>query len=46
MGETVDFCRKKYYYINNLYMLSRVDERIGFITPQQPINLGANTDKA
>jgi len=23
-----------------------VDERIGFMTPQQPINLGANTDKA
>ena len=27
-------------------MLSRVDERIGFMTPQQPIKLGANTDKA
>lgn len=27
-------------------MLSRVDERIGFKTPQQPIYLGANTDKA
>ena len=26
-------------------MLSRVDERIGFMTPQQPIWLGANTDK-
>ena len=26
-------------------MLSRVDERIGFMTPQQPIKLGANTDK-
>ena len=28
-------------------MLSRVDERIGFMTPQQPIiRKGANTDKA
>ena len=27
-------------------MLSRVDERIGLMTPQQPIKLGANTDKA
>ncbi len=27
-------------------ILSRVDERIGFQTPQQPINLGANTDRA
>ncbi len=27
------------------YILSRVDERIGFMTPQQPIELGANTDK-
>jgi hypothetical protein len=27
-------------------MLSRVDERIGLKTPQQPIKLGANTDKA
>ena len=27
-------------------MLSRVDERIGFKTPQQPIKLGANTDRA
>ena len=26
-------------------MLSRVDERLGFMTPQQPIKLGANTDK-
>ena len=26
-------------------MLSRADERIGFMTPQQPIKLGANTDK-
>lgn len=26
-------------------MLSRVDERIGFKTPQQPIKLGAKTDK-
>ena len=26
-------------------MLSRVDERIGSMTPQQPIKLGANTDK-
>jgi len=26
-------------------MLSRVDERIGFMTPQQPIKLGANTDR-
>lgn len=23
-----------------------MDERIGFMTPQQPIKLGANTDKA
>ena len=28
-----------------IYILSRVDERIGFMTPQQPIELGANTDK-
>lgn len=28
-----------------IYILSRVDERIGFTTPQQPIELGANTDK-
>ncbi len=27
-------------------MLSRVDERFGSVTPQQPIKLGANTDKA
>lgn len=27
-------------------ILSRVDERTGSKTPQQPINLGANTDKA
>lgn len=26
-------------------ILSRVDERFGFMTPQQPISLGANTDK-
>jgi len=26
-------------------MLSRADERFGFMTPQQPIKLGANTDK-
>jgi hypothetical protein len=26
-------------------MLSRADERIGFMTPQQPFKLGANTDK-
>jgi len=26
-------------------MLSRVDERIGSMTPQQPIKLGANTVK-
>ena len=26
-------------------MLSRADERIGFMTPQQPIQLGAKTDK-
>jgi len=26
-------------------MLSRVDERFGFMTPQQPISLGAKTDK-
>ncbi len=26
-------------------MLSRADERIGFMTPQQPIKLGAKTDK-
>lgn len=31
--------------ILNLYMLSRADERFGFMTPQQPIWLGANTDK-
>ena len=31
--------------MSNIYMLSRVDERIGFKTPQQPIKLGANTDK-
>ena len=30
---------------NYIYMLSRVDERNGFMTPQQPIRLGANTDK-
>ena len=35
-----------HYTIFQLYMLSRVDERIGFMTPQQPISLGANTDKA
>ena len=27
-------------------MLSRVDERFGFKTPQQPIKLGANTDQS
>ncbi len=26
-------------------MLSRVDERIGSMTPQQPIKLGAKTNK-
>ena len=26
-------------------MLSRVDERFGFMTPQQPFKLGAKTDK-
>ena len=28
-----------------LKLLSRVDERTGSMTPQQPIELGANTDK-
>lgn len=45
--KNLDNNKKSPYNINQLYMLSRVDERIGFMTPQQPIlRKGAKTDKA
>lgn len=39
------FFEKYCIILFSLYMLSRVDERLGSMTPQQPIGLGANTDK-
>ena len=43
--KSIDKKTKKNY--NNYNMLSRVDERIGLMTPQQPAKKqGANTDKA
>lgn len=46
-GLFIKYIDKLCRYIYNLvrYMLSRADERFGFMTPQQPIKLGANTDK-
>lgn len=35
--KNIDIMTSKDYNKNNVYMLSRVDERIGFMTPQQPI---------
>ena len=41
----IDYNKNRKY--NNYNMLSRVDERTGFKTPQQPVKIqGANTGKA